>query len=97
MIYVCPNCNRLVLGLYKESGKNFCPHCKGEIVITIRNKHVFVILFALFALPFLFSPYWSSVVDVDGNFFIYFKLYNFFLFVFAMAAGYRNVTWERRK
>jgi len=95
---ICPNCNKFVFGVYKESGKSFCPHCKCEIVMRVQNIYLFVILLIMFVFPIVFFRYSSAILDAADHlkFRIYFSLYGLFVFCFAAVVFFKNVKWERR-
>ena len=75
MIPCCPSCNKFVIGSNRKHGKVYCPHCGTEIVVSIKNKYIFVFLFLLAFLPFIFSEYSYPIFNVHGYFITYFFLY----------------------
>ena len=95
MIPFCPNCNKLVLGSHRKSGKVFCPHCKNEIVMSIRKKYLFVAYFVFAFLPFIFSEYFYRVFNIHGYFSVYFFLYLLSIFFLSVLTIKKNVSWER--
>jgi DNA-directed RNA polymerase subunit RPC12/RpoP len=97
MMPFCPTCGRFVLGALKDGGKTFCPHCNAEIVVEIRNKFIFVILFIFASLPFLLIKYLDAIFDIGDLFFLCLVLYLFIIFLFSIWAVAKNVNWGSKK
>lgn len=95
MIPLCPNCNKLVIGSRKECGKIFCPHCKNEIVVFVKNKYIFVIFFILAMLPFVFQKYSFLAFNIHGHFNVYLSIYLLVIFIFSIISVIKNVEWKK--
>ena len=91
---ICPNCGNLVIGTIKSRGKTYCPHCKIEIMVTIKNKLLLWILLSLFVCPILL---FGVVLDLnlteiwEYGFWIYFLI----IFISIMVFIQKNVEFIR--
>jgi hypothetical protein len=90
---ICPVCHKIIIGFNQEQGKTFCPHCKNEIIITVRNKYILAILFVAAFFPLLLIRF---LIDVD-NISIYLHIHIFILTIIAVIYLHKNVTWEALK
>jgi DNA-directed RNA polymerase subunit RPC12/RpoP len=93
----CPTCKKQVNKTRKEFGKSFCPHCKSEIIVIIKNKHILIILIAAMILPplfFIFRYMYTEATPMD-NFSIYINTYSIFIGIFIFVYISKNITWEK--
>ena len=95
MIPLCPSCNKLIIGSRKEHNKIFCPYCKNEIVVLVRNKYIFFICFIFAMLPFVFQKYSFMVFNIHGHFKLYLFIYLFVVFIFSIILVIKNVEWKK--
>jgi hypothetical protein len=93
----CPSCGKLVVGTYTQRAKKYCPHCDVEIIVFVRHKYIFGILFLLAMLPFLFMDYSFFIFSIHHRFGLYFCFYEMVIFFFAVLAVRRNVKWGKGK
>ena len=94
MVFTCPCCKRKTLTLREEYGSRYCPYCACKIEIVIAKRYVFVLLFFLFAMPFLFIE--KIGIYLEGYNIFTLLCYNVLLFIFALTALIRLVQWKEK-